>query len=229
MSGREKKLLIVTETDKSLKGLYSELARNGFGCSMAHAQNGVIKQVTEESPDLVVLEIDRRANSSAIWELAQKIKQAKPLPVIALVSKETLGNLDAKLNLVDDFLLKPGDASELLLRVKRLLENTGSTDNSELIECGDLVIDLASCEVTLNERLIELTFKEYELLRFLASHPGRVYTRDGLLNKVWGYDYFGGDRTVDVHIRRLRSKIEDATHTFIETARNIGYRFKCNS
>jgi len=229
MSGREKKLLIVTETDRDVSGLYSELARNGFGCSVAHARNGVIEQVTKESPDLVVLEIDRRANSSAIWGLAQKIKQAKPLPVIALVNKETLGNLDAKLNLIDDFLLKPGDASELLLRVKRLLEDTGSTDNSELIECGDLVIDLASCEVTLNERLVELTFKEYELLRFLASHQGRVFTRDSLLNEVWGYDYFGGDRTVDVHIRRLRSKIEDATHTFIETVRNIGYRFKCNS
>ena len=229
MSGREKKLLIVTETDKGIKCLYSELIRNGFGCSMTHAQNGVIEQVIEEAPDLVVLEIDRRANSSAIWELVQKIKRAKPLPVIALVNKETLGNLDANLKSMDDFLLKPGDSSELLLRVKRLLKNTGSTDNSELIECGDLVIDLASCEVTLNGRLIELTFKEYELLRFLAGHPGRVYTRDSLLSKVWGYDYFGGDRTVDVHIRRLRSKIEDATHTFIETARNIGYRFKCNS
>ena len=74
--------------------------------------------------------------------------------------------------------------------------------------------------------MIELTFKEYELLKFLASHQGRVYTREALLNKVWGYDYYGGDRTVDVHIRRLRSKIEDAKHTFIETVRNIGYRFK---
>jgi len=229
MSGREKKVLIVTETDKDTSELYSELARKGFVYSMARAQNGVIEQVTDEAPDLVVLEIDKRPNSSSIWELAQKIKQAKPLPVIALVNKETIGNLNANLKLVDDFILQPGDASELLLRVKRLIEDTGSTDSSELIACGDLVIDLASCEVTLNERLIELTFKEYELLRFLAVHPGRVYTRDSLLSKVWGYDYFGGDRTVDVHIRRLRSKIEDVSHTFIETVRNIGYRFKCNS
>ena len=229
MPGPEKKLLIITETDKDTNELYSEVARNGFGFSIAHARNGVIDHITDEAPDLVVLEIDRRANSPAIWELAQKIKQAKPLPVIALVSKETIGNLDANLKLVDDFLFKPGDASELLLRVKRLIEDTGSKDKSERIECGDLVVDLASCEVTLNGRLIELTFKEYELLRFLASHPGRVYTRDSLLSRVWGYDYFGGDRTVDVHIRRLRSKIEDATHTFIETVRNIGYRFKCNA
>jgi two-component system alkaline phosphatase synthesis response regulator PhoP len=75
---------------------------------------------------------------------------------------------------------------------------------------------------------LELTFREYELLRFLVEHPGRVFSRDELLNAVWGYDYFGGDRTVDVHVRRLRSKIEDATHTYIETVRNIGYRFVKN-
>ena len=74
-------------------------------------------------------------------------------------------------------------------------------------------------------KVVELTFKEYELLKFLASNRGRVYTREALLNKVWGYDYYGGDRTVDVHVRRLRSKIEDSKRTFIETVRNIGYRF----
>jgi len=83
-----------------------------------------------------------------------------------------------------------------------------------------------NCEVTVDGRLVTLTFKEYELLRFLASNRGRVFTRDVLLNEVWGYDYYGGDRTVDVHIRRLRSKIEDSTHIFIETVRNIGYRFR---
>jgi two-component system alkaline phosphatase synthesis response regulator PhoP len=93
------------------------------------------------------------------------------------------------------------------------------------VRCGDLVIDLDNCEVTVAGRLITLTFKEYELLRFMAAIPGRVFTRDALLDEVWGHDYFGGDRTVDVHIRRLRSKIEDSTHTFIDTVRNIGYRF----
>jgi DNA-binding response OmpR family regulator len=82
--------------------------------------------------------------------------------------------------------------------------------------------------VTVNGALVELTFKEYELLKLLAANRGRVFTREALLDKLWGYDYFGGDRTVDVHIRRLRSKIEDAEHTYIETVRNIGYRFKKN-
>ena len=87
------------------------------------------------------------------------------------------------------------------------------------------MIDTARCEVTVAGRPVLLTFKEYELLRFLASNPGRVFSRDSLLNRVWGYDYFGGDRTVDVHVRRLRSKIEPLGYSFIETVRNIGYRF----
>ena len=77
----------------------------------------------------------------------------------------------------------------------------------------------------MDNRIIDLTFKEYELLKLMATNRGRVFTRDNLLDKIWGYDYFGGDRTVDVHIRRLRSKIEDANHSYIETVRNIGYKF----
>jgi two-component system alkaline phosphatase synthesis response regulator PhoP len=80
--------------------------------------------------------------------------------------------------------------------------------------------------VYVGTRLVNLTFMEYELLKFLATNKGRVFSRSKLLDEIWGYDYYGGDRTVDVHIRRLRSKIEDATHTFISTVRNIGYRFK---
>ncbi len=80
--------------------------------------------------------------------------------------------------------------------------------------------------MSLGERRIDLTFKEYELLRLMASHPGRVFTREALLNEVWGYHYFGGTRTVDVHIRRLRSKIEDSDHAFIETVWQVGYRLK---
>ena len=225
---RQKRLLIITEAGKDLNGRYAELTRRGFACSVAHGQNGVVAQIAAENPDLVLLEINGRPADSGLWELPRRIKQARPLPIIALVNQEDLDNLDVNLRSVDDFLIAPGDLNELVLRAKRLLASTGGADSRELIECGDLVLDLARCEVALNGRPVALTFKEYELLRFLASHPGRVYTRDALLSKVWGYDYFGGDRTVDVHIRRLRSKIEDASHTFIETVRNIGYRFRCH-
>lgn len=125
----------------------------------------------------------------------------------------------------DDFLLWPVADMELLLRVRRILQRKLSLDAENMLRSGGLVIDLANYKVSVEGRSIELTYKEYELLRFLASNKDRVYTREALLNRVWGYDYFGGARTVDVHIRRLRSKIEDRDHAFIETIRNVGYRF----
>jgi two-component system alkaline phosphatase synthesis response regulator PhoP len=94
------------------------------------------------------------------------------------------------------------------------------------IRSGDLVINTQQYDVFLAGRTVLLTFKEYELLKLLASNPGRVFSREQLLEQVWGYQYFGGTRTVDVHVRRLRSKIEDATHTFVDTVWNVGYRFR---
>jgi DNA-binding response OmpR family regulator len=113
----------------------------------------------------------------------------------------------------------------LLLRIRRLLRKILAEESGELIKCDGLTIDLVTCEVTVDGTKTDLTYKEFELLKLMASHRGRVFTREELLDKIWGYDYYGGDRTVDVHMRRLRSKIEDANHTYIETVRNIGYRF----
>lgn len=127
---------------------------------------------------------------------------------------------------VSELIFAPVDPEELFCRVRRLLWQTQNTDSHQIIEGEGLTIDLVKYEVRLEEELVNLTYKEYELLKFLASNKGKVFTREVLLNKVWGYDYFGGTRTVDVHIRRLRSKIEDARHTYIDTLRNIGYRFK---
>ena len=95
-----------------------------------------------------------------------------------------------------------------------------------MIRHGKLMIDLEKYEVSLNGSTLTFTFKEYELLKFLATHPGKVFTRDVILNKVWGYDYYGGTRTVDVHIRRLRSKLEEGPQTYLETVRGVGYKFK---
>ncbi len=222
------RILIITGEKQNLNGIYSGLVQRGFDCSTVPTNEDIIKQVRERAPDLVMLEVSGQSDSGTT-ELLQKIKRARQLPVIALINRRIADRPDIDLEAVDDFIIDSGDAGELVLRIKRLLNRPGSTESSEVIRCGDLVIDLAKCEVSLSGQRIACTFKEYELLRFLASHPGRVYTRDSLLNQVWGYDYFGGDRTVDVHIRRLRSKIEGLGHTFIETVRNIGYRFNCHS
>jgi DNA-binding response OmpR family regulator len=184
--------------------------------------NAAIEPVSEPAPDLVLVAADSYAR---VPELTRGVKQARPLPVVALVHRETLNSLDGHLDAVDDFVIAPYDVRELVLRLRRLLHQTDISDNSDLIKYGDLVIDTAKYEVSVAGHRIILTFKEYELLKFLATNRGRVFTRVALLDKVWGYDYYGGDRTVDVHIRRLRSKIEDSKHSFIETVRNIGYGF----
>ena len=134
--------------------------------------------------------------------------------------------INGHLGLSDDFVTKPYRLNELELRIKRLLLREPRVNNDEQIKRGDMIIDLAKYEVSVDGQPILLTFREYQLLKFLASSPGRVFSRETLLNKVWGYEYYGGDRTVDVHIKRLRTKIEDANHTFIETVRNIGYRLR---
>ncbi|MEE8413998.1 MAG: response regulator transcription factor [Dehalococcoidales bacterium] len=219
------RLLVIARESQALTGLCDELARNGFDCSTASYNDEVTGLVARQSPDLILVEVNERSPDSETWQLIKGIKRVNPLPVMALVAREMLESIEGHPE-ADDFIPSPYDVKEVVVRAKRLLDKTRKAHSGELIDCGSLVIDLARCEVTINGNIIELTFKEYEMLKLLAANRGRVYTREDLLNKVWGYDYYGGARTVDTHIRRLRSKTENAQNTFIETVRNIGYRFK---
>jgi len=217
------KVLIVSPDTERVRGLAAELSEKGFICSVASYDEREEWKLPERSTDLALVELNGISPNSSIWDLPNKIKSEWHSPVIALVSKTSLGCLDSS-DRVEDFVVEPWDSAEVTTRIRRTIGNS-IDDMSELIRCGDLVIDTGRCEVTISGRPIELTFREYELLRFMADSGGRVFTRDALLNRVWGYDFYGGDRTVDVHVRRLRSKLEDANHTFIETVRNVGYRF----
>ena len=176
-----------------------------------------------ETPNIAVLDM-AALSASDVRECVDKCAQLK-LPNIALVPRHLVSELDIRLRL-DDFVSSPPDAGELVTRVKQVLWRTRSEQDDDIIRVGDLVINPSTYEVVMRGRRVNLRYKEYELLRLLATNPGRVYTRDALLSTVWGYDYFGGTRTVDVHIRRLRSKIEDADHPYIETIWNVGYRFR---
>ncbi len=216
---------IVAHENGQITRLSSELAQKGFNCWVAPTAKEALEKVAERAPDLVLIAMDGLQADSGMRHVARRIKQEGHLPVIALFSKMALDGLDSTIS-IDDFVVEPWDANEVAVRAQRILWRRDGIDRGESIQCGDLVIDMGQCQVSVAGRLVVLTFKEYELLRFLASNTGQVFSRDMLLNRVWGYDYYGGDRTVDVHIRRLRSKIEDPTHTFIETVRNIGYRFK---
>jgi len=183
-------LLIIAQESKELAGLSSGLIQNGFVCSIIPHGNGFVEEITAHRPNLVMMEMDGYSANAEIQELMQSMKRENSLPLIALVAKEKLDDINGHLY-VDDFATSPYSVKELVLRVKRLLHRTRNVDSSELIKCDGLVIDLAKCEVTVEGKIIELTFKEYELLKLLASDRGRVYTREVLLNRVWGYDYYG--------------------------------------
>jgi DNA-binding response OmpR family regulator len=219
------RVFIIANESEQAKKLRAELAQRDFDCLIVPYNDEAIEQIAGQSPGVMLLDADEAPTGSKAWELAQSMRQDMNIPLIALMSREKLNGLDS---IVDDFVVKPWEVNEVTARIKRILRQKGSVDSEDIIKCGDLVIDLAKYEVSLNGKPIMLTFREYQLLKFLVSNKGKVFTREALLNKVWGWDYYGGDRTVDVHIRRLRSKIEDPTHTFIETVRNIGYRLREN-
>ena len=149
------------------------------------------------------------------------------LPVVVLLPGVDLFGLDPARGHID-FCFPPFTPQEVLLRVRAAAARAAGPGGPNVIRRGELIVDVDSYQVTLEGRRIDLTFKEYELLRFLASSPGKAFSRETLLRTVWGYDYFGGTRTVDVHVRRLRSKIDDVEHHFIETIWNVGYRFRAD-
>jgi two-component system alkaline phosphatase synthesis response regulator PhoP len=182
-----------------------------------------LTDVLRPAPAIAVLSIGSEAHLSS---LPAEVRNHTQCPILAIVPSTLVPSLGPSVP-IDDFVVVGATATELRTRVRRLTSTWPS--GGDTLSRGDLVIDTDTCEVSLSGVLIELTFREYELLKFLASHPGRVHSREALLNSVWGYDYYGGDRTVDVHVRRLRSKIEDANHTFIDTIRNMGYRFRKNA
>ena len=126
---------------------------------------------------------------------------------------------------LDDFILAPVHDAELVARVQLVLWRHGRALTRNTLDAGELMVDTSNYQVFEGGRSVSLTFKEFELLRFLMTHNQQVFTRETLLNRVWGYNYYGGSRTVDVHIRRLRSKLESGGTRYVETVRNVGYRF----
>lgn len=216
------RITIIAEESDHIQKLVSRLNRNGFSCSVVADRGQALARISIEPPDLLLVDIDT-SPATKPTESSLLAGLAKTIPILALIPTGRLSELAVNLK-ITDFAVKPFSIEEVAARVKRLLSRAQGA--GEIIRRGDLDIHLARYEVRLSGRLVELTFREYKLLSFLAASKGQVFTREALLNQVWGYDYFGGDRTVDVHIRRLRSKIEDANHTFIDTVRNIGYRFR---
>ncbi|GIU84743.1 MAG: hypothetical protein KatS3mg008_1518 [Acidimicrobiales bacterium] len=153
-------------------------------------------------------------------------KQDVPLqPLLLLVNGTQLPDLELRDDLYDDFCISPFHPRELEARLRHLMWRTGQATRPEIIEYGPLVLNLETYQAAIDGRPLDLTYMEYELLKFFASHPGKVFTRETLLSRVWGYEYYGGARTVDVHVRRLRAKLGEEHAGLIQTVRSVGYRF----
>ena len=182
-----------------------------------------------DAPPADAVLVDARRELAMARSLCRVIRTTGlSAPLFAVLTEGGLAGLTPEWG-VDDVLLDTAGPAEvearLRLAVARALEGDSSADDDARITAGALVIDEASYSVRLRGSALDLTYKEFELLKYLAQHPGRVFTRAQLLQEVWGYDYFGGTRTVDVHVRRLRAKLGSDHEALIGTVRNVGYRF----
>jgi DNA-binding response OmpR family regulator len=171
-------------------------------------------------------------SGAADAELPERIDAAVELSLPVLILMPGFVTRDLNLSQTSngqiDICFPPIRPEEPAFRITLLAARSGGDDLGVVVQQGEIRIDLERYEVTVSGHKVDLTFKEYELLRVLASNPGHVYSREALLQTVWAYDYYGGTRTVDVHVRRLRSKINDVEHRFIETVWNVGYRFRAD-
>lgn len=203
------------------------LRRQGISCALISSDEDLASLVSRDGDGPALALVDTGYMTTIEVSRCLQACADADVRAIALTPRRRMPHLDPSLPMAD-FIVSPPDPDELVIRAQRALTAASgdADDDSHIIREGELQIDTSSYEVTIKGERVGLRFKEYELLKLLAENPGRVFSRDALLNQIWGYEYFGGTRTVDVHIRRLRSKIGDAEHHFIETIWNVGYRFR---
>jgi two-component system alkaline phosphatase synthesis response regulator PhoP len=163
------------------------------------------------------------------FELCRKLRHREPAPpltpLLLVVAAADIDGLEVRDDLFDDFVVDTQLGIELAARLRHLFWHTGRGTHPDLVEYGDLVLNMETYQAAVAGRPLDLTYMEYELLKFFATHPGKVFTREALLSRVWGYEYYGGARTVDVHVRRLRAKLGEEHAGYITTIRSVGYRF----
>jgi len=218
------RVTFVGQDREKVERLARELTEEGYRTVVCPPAEATTVLADGPQPDAMVVDATATNGSFGLPDLLDDIRETAAAPTIVLIEESHLSDCELPQG-IDDFLVLPATAGELAARVRQLLRRHAHLEGNNKLCCGDLVINLASREVFLAGRSVPLAYKEYELLRFLLSNRDTVFTREALLSRVWGYDFYGGARTVDVHVRRLRSKLEDARHSFIETVRNVGYRF----
>lgn len=225
-------IAIVEDEANIVELIKYNLDREGYKTISANNGRRGLELVRQELPDLVILDLMLpELDGLSVCKQLRSDPQTKLIPIIILTAKSEEADRVLGLEMgADDYVTKPFSPRELVARVRAVLRRSGSVDEEEpeVIENGVIRIDLRQHLVKVRGTEVELTPKEFDFLKLLLLNPGRAFTREFLLEHLWGYEYFGDTRTVDVHVRRLRQKIEDdpANPEYLETVRGVGYRFR---
>ncbi|MBE6971197.1 MAG: response regulator transcription factor [Ruminococcaceae bacterium] len=220
--------VLVVEDDRNISDLIRMyLEKEGFEVSIAYDGGRAVEEFERRQPDLVLLDIMLPVLDG--WGVCQRIRQKAKTPIIMLTAKSDVDDRITGLEMgADDYLVKPFEMKELMARINAVLRRSEIPDDTrKKLSFDKLIINLDSYELTVDGKQIDTPPKELELLYHLASTPNRVYTRNQLLDEVWGFDYFGDSRTVDVHIKRLREKVENVSDQWaLKTVWGVGYKFE---
>jgi len=218
-------ILILGQDQEYNNRLISLLREEGFTLSCAHTIEETADQFYSKRIDLLIVDLESwKEEGLAVYKNVRHELGGKNFSSIIITPLDLMKGIKFSLSF-DDFVLKHDDPAEVLVRIKQLLWRQSKLDVGNTIRIGDLAIDLNNYAVTVAGKRVYLTYKEYELLKFLVLNRGKVFNRETLLDKVWGYDNYAGTRTVDIHIQRLRTKLGGKYIDFIQTIRNVGYTF----
>ena len=223
------KILVVDDDAHIVELIKLYLEKEGFTVITANDGKKALEKFKSDSPSILILDVMMPEMDG--WDVCREIRKTSNTPIIMLTAKGETFDKVLGLELgADDYMVKPFETKELIARVKAVLRRSDSKDSpaQQEINFVNLSINLSNYELKINDKIMEIPPKELELLFFLASNPNRVFTREQLLEEVWGFDYFGDSRTVDVHIKRLREKLELVTESNwqLKTVWGVGYKFE---
>ena len=222
------KILVVDDDKNICELLRLYLVKEGYAVTMEHDGNAALTGYERLHPDLILLDVMMPGMDG--WEVCRKIREKNKTPIIMLTARgETYDKVLGLEMGADDYIVKPFDAKEVTARIKAVLRRCADAgdENKGIYDFDNLHLDMHRYALKVKGKVVEAPPKELELLACLAGHPNRVYTRDQLLDEVWGFEYYGDSRTIDVHVKRLREKLEGASDQWnLKTVWGVGYKFE---
>ena len=223
------KILVVDDDKNICELLRLYIEKEGYQTVLAHDGKQALAVFEEEKPSLIILDVMMPELDG--WQVCREIRKTSDVPIIMLTAKGETFDKVLGLELgADDYVVKPFDSKEIVARIKAVLRRTGpksSVSDIKEVSYDKLIVNLTRYELKVDGKIVDTPPKELELLYHLASNPNRVYTRYQLLDEVWGFEYYGDSRTVDVHIKRLREKLEDVSPQWsLKTVWGVGYKFE---